>query len=205
MKLTNKILNLFLILTLLISCSSNKGLRKPKSTYSSSEILKMAEWRFDYDLENQKLCELYILDGVPYEQKAIDSILMKYDKRDIRMISFLKKPTENTWWNRKCDLIPLIQTTLIKQKREYKIGILNRIIEIYSRYDKETKIAGTSCEYCPLVMLNGRTFYNEDEVIPQISKLKINEIDYIADYQMPHKVDYYGSLGKNGVIEIFMK
>jgi hypothetical protein len=205
MKSSNKLQTIFLTFILLVSCSTNRELRKPKSTYSSSEIIKMAEWRFDYDLENQKLCELYILDGVPYEQKNIDSVLMKYDKRDIRMISFLKKPTENIWWNRNCDLIPQIQTTLIEQKREYKIEVLNRIIEIYSKYDKEFKPAGTSCEYCPLVMINYKPFYNESEVIPQISKLKINEIDFIADYPTPHKVDYFGSFGKNGVIEIFMK
>lgn len=205
MKPNEKLLITFLTLLLLASCATNRVLRKPKSTYSSSDILKMAEWRFDYDLENLKLCELYILDGVPYEQKAIDSVLMKYDKRDIRMISFLKKPTENTWWNRNCNLIPLIQTTLIEQKREYKKEVLNRIIEIYGRYDKEIKIAGTSCEYCPLVILNNKPFANESEVVPQISKLKINEIDYIADYRTPHKVEYFGSLSKNGVIEIFLK
>ncbi|MEP0264625.1 hypothetical protein [Dokdonia sp.] len=206
MKSTEKLLILFLSLLILISCKTSNLLRKPKTTYSSAEILKMAEWRFDYDLENVKLCDLYILDGVPYEKKAIDSILAKYDKRDIRMISFLEKPEENTWLNKNCDLIPQIQTRLIEQTREYKTEILNRIIKIYSKYDKEIKIAGTSCDYCPLIILNNKPFFaSQSQVLSKIRELKINEIDYIADYKKSHNIEYFGSLSKNGVVEIFTK
>ena len=198
------ILNVLFAFTFLISCVSKEALSKPKSVYTSTEIDNIANWRFQYDLKEEKLCEIYILDGVPYERSSIDSVLKRFDKRDIRMISFLKKPDENTWWDKKCDLIPLIQTTLIEQKRQYKKETLNRIIEQYSQYYKKIKISGRYCDSCPAVFLNYKLLF-DDEVVSILSKLKLDQIDFIADYQSPQNLALYGSKGKNGVIEIFMK
>jgi hypothetical protein len=191
------------IIAIFVSCSTHRELRKPKSTYTSSDIIKMAAYRVNYDVKKKDICDLYILDGVPYNDKNIDSVLQNFDKQDIRMISFLEIPVENTFWHKDCDIIPTIQTTLIEQKREYKIEVLNRILELYGKYDREIKIAGTSCQYCPLVALDHKYFFNEDEVLSEISKIKIREIDYIADYKTQHNPEFFGSLGKSGVVEIF--
>lgn len=200
---SKNILAIVALLAIFISCSSRKGLRKPKSIYTSSDVIKMAKYRLSYDVDKKKICDLYILDGVPYNDINIDSVLQNYDKRDIRMISFLNKPDDNTFGNKNCDFIPTIHTKLTEQKREYKIEVLNRILEIYGKYDKEIKITGTSCQYCPLVAIDYKYLYNENEVLSEISKLKIREIEYIADYKTQHNPEFFGSLGKSGVVEIF--
>lgn len=205
MTLSKNIFSIIATIAIFVSCSTHKELRRPKSIYTSSDIIKMAAYRVNYDVKKKEICDLYILDGVPYDDKNIDSVLQNFDKQDIRMISFLEKTSENTWLNKNCDLIPTIHTTIIEQKREYKIEVLNRILEVYSKYDKEIKIAGTSCQYCPLVALDYKYLYNEDEVLLEISKLKIREIDYIAYYQTQHNPEFFGSLGKSGVVEIFTK
>lgn len=192
---------LFTLLTL-ISCSSTKEHTIINSSYTSTEIIKMAEWRFGYNLENLKLCNLYVVDGVPFNQENIDSVLAQIDQRSFRMVDFLTPSEENTWHHRDCDLIPLIQTTITKQKPKYTIEKLETIKEIYRKRAKEIKIAGTSCEYCPLVLIDYK-YLNERDVLNELSKLRINDIDFIAHYNKSLNPEFYGSIGKNGVVEIF--
>lgn len=204
MKLFFRFLSLLLLILLTLSCVSKKTLLRPTSVYTSSEISKIAEWRFQYDLEKEKLCRFFILDGVPYDHSSIDSILKRFDKRDVRMISFLKKSSENMLWYNQCDLIPLIQTSLTKQKRQYKKRVLKRILAQYLEFDKKVKIAGIYCDSCPLVYINSKPII-DSKVVSELIQLRLNEIEFIADYQSPQNIGLYGSKGKNGVVEIFLK
>ena len=192
---------LFTLLTL-ISCSTTKEKMEIKSFYTSTEIVKMAEWRFGYNLENLKLCNLYVVDGVPFNQKNIDSVLAHIDQRNFRLIDFFNTSKETTWHHGDCDLIPLIQTTNTKQQPSYTIDKLESIKEIYRKRSKEVRIAGTSCEYCPLIIVDHK-YLNERDILDELSKLEISDIDFIADYQKSLNPEFYGSLGKNGVVEIF--
>lgn len=196
---------LLIIIVTLASCVTQSILREPIETYSQTEILALADWRFQIDVVNQKPCDFYIIDGVPYRENKLDSIMVSLYKRDVRMISFLAKNDSLTWWNIDCQYLPIIQTTLIEQEREYKKEVLNSILDIYKKYDKEIKIAGTVCDYCPLIVIDNRALFNKKDVVPVISKLKLKNIDFIADYAVPHNPEYYGSMGKAGVIEIFTK
>ena len=51
----------------------------------------MAQWKFGYDFTEIDFCELYILDGIPYDQNTIDTVLAHYIKTDFSRITFIKK------------------------------------------------------------------------------------------------------------------
>jgi len=206
MKLINYIPSL--LVGFLMSCSVQNIEQKPESTYSTEDIIRMAEWRFNLDINAEKICDLFILDGVPFEKKRMDSLLLAYDRRDMRMITFLhtNDAFRGLYGNsRPCDWIPMIQTNDNKQSNAYKREILNKVIDAYQRYEGEVKIAGTSCSSCPMVVLDGRSFHNDNTVLETLRGLKIGSIEFVANYQLPHNPVYFGAMGKNGVVEIFSK
>ena len=73
---------LIISLLLLNACATTKRSTITTDFYSKNEIDKIAEWKYGYDLETTKLCEFYILDGIPYDNTTIDSILVKLIKKN---------------------------------------------------------------------------------------------------------------------------
>ena len=99
-----------LTLGILIGCGTAKNLKT--NPYTKSDIIELADWKYGLDLEKERLCDVYVIDGIPYSENKMDSVIAKYDKTDFGYIAFLRTRTnENTFWNNPdCEVVTVFQT-----------------------------------------------------------------------------------------------
>ena len=74
------------ILIFLFGCSTKKIIKDNATTYSREELNLIADWKYGFDLKENELCNLYVFDGVAYDNIGIDSVLTKYAKSDLSLI-----------------------------------------------------------------------------------------------------------------------
>jgi hypothetical protein len=186
----------------LISCGVQK-IQKPISNYTQADLEKIAEWKYGFDLEKTKLCDLYILDGVPYDHNGIDTILTKYDKSDIGLIVVVEPGNDQTWFHRDCDLLTLLLTK--QQTNKEKRELLNKVKEIYNERVAQVIITDYQCADCPLMTLNDTLIWNPYERKRIINELTVDKIEYIVNISQPLNTKTFGATGKNGIVEITTK
>ena len=62
---------------ILIGCGTAQNI-KP-NPYTKSDIIELADWKNGLDLEKERLCNLYVINGIPYSENKMDSVIAKYD------------------------------------------------------------------------------------------------------------------------------
>ena len=196
-----KILTISLLL--LSACTATKKSTFTKDSYSKSEIDKIAEWKYGYDLDSTILCDFYILDGIPYDNSSIDSILAQLKKTDIGYVIPVVPGKEQTWFHKQCDLFMLIGTN--KQSINEKTEILNSAQNLFNEQMIELRTTDHKCDKCPILSINGKIVQNPHDRKFQTNKLTPNKIKYIVQISQKLNPEYYGTNYENGIIEITLK
>ena len=173
------------------------------SSYTHADFKNIAEWKYGFDLENQRFCDVYILDGVPFEQNQIDSVLTKYDKSQIGLISVVDMSKNPILSHRNCELLTLIKTK--SQPKSERRKILKDVSEIYNDRVSEIIITDYQCADCPLMSVNGTLIWNPYDRKRIVNKLTVSKIEYIANISQSLNTKTFGARGKNGIVEITTK
>ncbi len=160
----------------------------------------MAEWKFGYDLAEIDFCELYILDGIPYDQHTIDTALTHYRKTDFSRITFIKETKERTYLHKPCDLFVVLSTA--QQTTKEKEALLTEITDFYNEKVPEVRIRDFLCKDCKPLSVNGRFPMLPYDAKEFLNSIKVDQIKHIAIYDEPLNVDFFGSAYKNGLIEM---
>lgn len=187
----------------LSSCTTNKHIANQKNVYTREDINSMAEWKFGYDLNNADLCDLYMFDGIPYDNNGIDSLLSKYDKSEIGYISLVKPDESNTWFDRQCDLFTIISTK--NQSHKEKRALLKWARNLFTEKLPDLKVTDFICPKCPILSIDSKLIENLYERKLHLMKLKPREIQFIV--YLPQKLNpkYYGANSESGIIEIRLR
>ena len=194
-----------LLIGFLGGCGSQKtsGAIQPITNFTKNDLRKIADWKYGYDLDKAKFCDLLIIDGTPYEGARIDSILNQYDKSDIGMILMVEPNNDQIWFNRDCDILTLMRTK--PQSNQEKKKILEQAKSLLNERVLEIRITDYQCAECPMMTLNDTLILNPYERKKIINKIKLTDIEYIANITQPLNTKTYGKTGKNGIIEITTK
>ena len=185
-----------------INCGVQKNEKRIKltSNYTHTDFKKIAEWKYGFNLENQRFCDIYILDGVPFDKDQIDSVLTKYDKSEIGLISVVDMSETQILSHRNCELLTLIKTK--SQPNSEKRKILKEVNEIYNDRVSEIIIIDYQCADCPIMSVNGRLIWNPYERKRIVNELTVSKIEYIANISQSLNTKTFGARGKNGIVEI---
>jgi hypothetical protein len=206
MKINISFTLLFLLNVLFISsCVTTKNVsRKVINSYTSNEIEQYIQKRFLHASDSLKIGNLFILDGVPFGKEldsiynTIDTELKKYDKTAVRSIYYVNA-RKNKIGCRPIDydIIPLILTDQVKQKRKIKKVILAWVKDLY--FGGKITVHNK-----PLVIFNRKPLTTQT-AFQLLQTLKIKHIDFIQKYEEPQVIAGFEQLSKNGVVEIFTK
>lgn len=192
------------ILVFLIGCvSAKKTAYSESESYSRKELKAIAEWKYGFNLKADSLCDLYLLDGIIYDNIGIDSVLSKYDKSEIGSIWVIKLGEDQTWWDNECELLTLIQKKHQSEKEKSKV--LNKVKGIYNENVSSIKITDYKCSNCPLLSINNTLIYNPYKQKKIINELTTKDIDYIIRIDQKLNPAYYGENAENGIVEISLK
>ena len=195
--------SILIILTFLSCGSQKRSLNQSKTKYTKDEIKEIAEWKYGYNLKENKFCDFFIINGVPYDNDKIDSILTTYKKSDFGLITFFKKTDKNTWLDKPCDLIAVLK--LKNQKYEEKREILNKTQNRLREEVPDLIIRDYKCSKCPVLIIDNKLIWSQYEKKEILNKLKISDIEFISFIEQQLNEKTYGFAAKNGIIEIETK
>ena len=186
----------------MIGCATKKRnqTNEPIISFTQADLRKIAEWKYGFDLEEQKLCDLFVVDGIPFDQTNIDSLLNQYDKTDFGLILMFELEENQTYINRNCDILTLMRTK--PQPNREKREILSEVKQIYNDRVSELIITDYQCAECPLMSVNNQIVWNPYERKRIVNELRVDQIQYIANISQPLNSDTFGSNGRNGIVEI---
>jgi hypothetical protein len=193
-----------LIFGLLINCGTVRNLNL--NPYIKSDIRELAVWKYGLDLEQETICDLYVIDGMPFSGNELDSILSKYDKSDFGYIVFLKTNTvKNTFRNNPgCNLVPVFQTKENQTQRQKK-EILKKVQNVFNENVSELIITDYKCVKCPVLIINNKLIWSPYDRKKIVNELNEYQVKYVTYLQQPLNEKNYGSSGKNGIVEITTK
>ncbi|MCR9182537.1 MAG: hypothetical protein NXH73_06395 [Flavobacteriaceae bacterium] len=196
----------FIILTLILftGCGLQNKQQRPElvSHYTQEDLKEMAHWKYGFDLEKKSFCDLYLIDGLPFDENGIDTILSKFRKSDIQYIVTVERDDNPIWFHQNCDLLTLIRTQ--NQPNKEKKEILEEVRSIFNRQVNK-KTFDYKCEDCPLMSVNGTLIQNPLEQKRIINELSVRKIQNIVKIRQPLNLDTFGAKGKNGIVEITTK
>jgi len=195
--------SILIILTFLSCGSQKRSLDQNKTKYTKYEIKEIAEWKYGYNLKENKFCDFFIINGVPYDNDKIDSTLTTYKKSDFGLITFFKKTEKNTWLDKPCDLIAVLK--LKNQKDEEKREILNKTQNRLREEVPDLIIRDYKCSKCPVLIIDNKLIWSPYEKKEILNNLKISDIEFISFIEQQLNEKTYGFAAKNGIIEIETK
>ena len=144
---------------------------------------------------------LYVLNGLPFNHKDIESRLTEFNVSQLYGISFLdEKKTSILFDGNKNGVILLV---VGEQKRRQ----INELFEtVLSKYDSNvTDHSDTIQEiFEPVLMINGE-IVNQADTYESLIRLKTKNIKTINIINRPVSQEYYGPNGKYGLIKIWLK
>lgn len=176
----------------------NLNAQKADTNYIHSAV----ESRFNLKLDTMNYCELYILNGVPFEKEDFANELENYKRSEVKFTT-IADLTNTTWFHRECDFMILVGAGDYKQPKEKKIKELDSIRTNLNENLPELIIRDYICKLCKQVIIDGmpiemykaRTLVNE---------LKPKNIDFIVSYESANPA-IFGRNAVNGITEIFLK
>lgn len=204
---TNISFTLFFLLNVLFisSCVTTKKVsQKVTNSYTSNEIKQYIQERFLHASDILKIGTMFILDGVPYYEKSsrsentIDLELKKYDKSAIRTIYFVNASKLQIVCSAyDFDIIPIIRTNEIKQKRKVKKEMMTWVKNHYFGKHRIVNLR-------PLVIFNRKPLTIQT-AFKLLQTLKVGHIDFIQKHEESQVITGFEQISKNGVVEIFTK
>lgn len=201
-----KALNLlFLALLVCLSCGPSKIKSQQEARYTVANLQALAQAKFQINTAQLTPCPWYIIDGSLVSETAIDSVLKTIAVKDYRMIQFLQDVSKHLYANVDCDYAAIIQTKKTKQALSYKRNIIDSVVGLYQAFNNQTRIAGSYCQNCPLVLVNNRPYASEQEVERQLRALPLRKVAFVALYNQPLNPVLYGRMGAQGAVEIFLE
>ena len=143
---------------------------------------------------------MFVLDGVPYYEESdtnsINQELKRYDKTAIRSIYFASVSKLHIVCSAyDFDIIPIIQTNEVKQKRKAKKEMLTWVKD---QYFGEHRTAN----HRPLVIFNRKPLTTKI-AFQVLQTLKVGHVEFIQKYEELQIIKGFERLSKNGVVEIF--
>ncbi|CAL65925.1 hypothetical protein [Christiangramia forsetii] len=195
--------SIIIILTFLSCGTQRKNIDSNKSSYKKNEIKEIAEWKYGYNLVENNFCDLYIIDGVPYDNENIDSTLATFKKSDFGTITFFKKNEQNTWIHKPCDLIAVLR--LKNQKDIEKKEILIKTKNLLKEKVPDLSNRDYKCSECPVFIIDQKLIWSPYEKKKIIDGLKLSDIEFISFIKQKLNQETYGFAAKNGIIEIETK
>ena len=186
----------------MIGCVTKKPVQtnRPFTNLTQADLQQIAELKYGFDLKEKKLCDLFIVDGIPFDQTNIDSLLSQYDKTDFGLILMFELEENQTYIHRNCDVLTLIRTK--PQPNKEKSKIFSEVREIYNDRVSELIITDYQCADCLLMTVNDKIVWNPYERKRIVNELRIDQIEYIANIRQPLNIETFGRYGKNGIVEI---
>lgn len=186
---------------ILIGCGTAQNI-KP-NPYTKSDIIELADWKYGLDLEKERLCNLYVINGIPYSENKMDSVIAKYDRSDFGYVAFLRSRTnDNTFWNNPdCEIVTVFQTKN-NQTQKQKRKILNEVQEVFNERVSDLIIVDYQCAECPALLIDKDFIWNPYERKKIVNGLEVKKIKFITFIGQPLNEKAYGKAGKNGIVEI---
>ncbi len=192
-------ITVFILFLALLSCKStiHNTSKKVENPYSLSDIHQKAD--ILHNINENNFCDFIIVDGVPYDESNIDSLLSRYNREDIEYIQFVK----NTFSHKPCKNITVISTK--KQSKKEKKIEFSYIKMLLKNEVPDILIRDWNCKSCHLIIINDQSISDPYEQKKIINDLDIKDIKSIYYFQRPLRKDLWGSLADNGVIQIKLK
>jgi len=163
-------------------------------------IRQTIESKFWVNLDTIDLCEIVILNGIPFEETEIDAELRKLRLNEI-LVTALADLSSSELIHRNCSYV-IILGTGHGQSREDKERILDSVKSNLNTYVPKVRIRDYLCDQCVQVVVDGRPLgiYETQEIVNRLTK---RDVRYIATYASANP-KIYGRNAKNGLIEVYL-
>ena len=163
-------------------------------------IRQTIESKFWVNLDTIDLCEIVILNGIPFEKTEIDAELRKLRLNEI-LVTALADLSSSELIHRNCSYV-IILGTGHGQSREDKERILDSVKSNLNTYVPKVRIRDYLCDQCVQVVVDGRPLgiYETQEIVNRLTK---RDVRYIATYASANP-KIYGRNAKNGLIEVYL-
>jgi hypothetical protein len=181
----------FVIGFLIISLSSNLLVAQQLEIVKMHDILLM---RFPTAQLDEKT--LYVLNGVPLEDNAVDSAISVFKQSDLCGIQYLNASMikENTWLRPDASIVVITTKDRFDKKIQKKEFI--RVSELYHTDKKK--------EDLPALRINNELI-EPDQSREVIDNLKRKKTECINIINHPVSTNFFGDNGKNGLVELQIK
>ena len=196
---------LFLLLIFVFTGCGFKYQRN-HSEYTEQEIVERAKAYFGYDFDFQNKANEYIIDGKKSTISGVKYLLARFKEKDYRKIDFEKIDCEDNVEEKKCGILLNIDTKFSIQTEQQKREIFVKNKKLYDdAYSSGLLVRDMDmCPECKLITIDYKP-YRGREARTELNEIKIENIDYIAEYKKPLNSYYFGSMGKGGWIQIWTK
>ncbi|WP_350103785.1 hypothetical protein [Fulvivirga sp.] len=164
-------------------------------------IHSAAEARSNVRLDTIELCDLYILNGIPFKEEDFKAELSSYKLSDLKFSKVLNT-SNTTFFHKNCDYVMAVGLGKYEQTKEEKQEELDSIRANLNRNLPNLIIRDYICSDCKQVTVDGRPLWVYDAK-DLVNNLKVEEIDFIMSYEYANP-EAFGRNAKNGLIEIFL-
>ncbi|MEQ9101979.1 MAG: hypothetical protein RIF36_11615 [Imperialibacter sp.] len=165
-------------------------------------IIALAEAKTNFKTDTVKLCELYVLDGIPYTSaEEFEKELEPFNRADIRLATIADLSNSEIYC-RICDYVLLVGTAK-NQSTKYKAMQLHLFRTNLNENLPELIITDYNCEKCQQLVVDGIPVepFKARELV---NELRPKDIQFIVSYQSANP-EIYGRNAVNGLTEIFLK
>jgi hypothetical protein len=176
------------------------------SEYTEQEIVERAKAYFGYDFDFQNKYNQYSVDGKKLSVESIKTLLTRFKEKDYRKINFEKIDCGENDTEKKCGILLKIDTKLSIQTEQQKREIFEKNKKLYDdAYSSGVLVRDMDmCPECKLITIDYKP-YHDREARTELNEIKIENIEYIAEYNKPLNPYFFGSMGKAGWIQIWTK
>ncbi len=164
-------------------------------------LISLAQNRTNLNTDTISLCELYVIDGIPYTTEQIEEKLGTLQLSDIKLATIADLSSSQIYC-RICDYM-LLAGTGANQSRKYKLKQLEIIRSNLNEHIPEPTIKYNNCEDCRQLVVNGNSI-EPPKARELVNELKPKDIQFIVNYQAANP-ETYGRNAVNGLTEIFLK
>lgn len=203
-KMKNLRILLITLALILTSCESSKSIlasKKESQNLNLEKIRNKFRTMYSTDQKSNELCDLYILDGIPFQSKEVDSVLKPISIDKIEFVSFVK----NTFSHKNCGNITIISST--PQKKSKKKANLETIKKIYKEELPKIDVIIRDKEFknCPILIIDNLPIQDVYKSKRILDTLKSNNLSSVYYFPRKLKPEFWGSRYESGLVIIKTK